>query len=712
MIFTLEYDTHIYSRKWDGILLWHPDVNGKAGYNVHDIELKKQANHADSLTFTISPGHPEYNNLEMQNIMGRTFGLRFDNNNQFLFYGRGISVESDVTGDKKITCEGALAFLNDILLRPVTFATIRGIHGESIEANTLNWEAYGNYAMMKFNDRMADQAHCYKRAFTAYNETSHQYGGAYWFNSFLPRSSGSVPISECAKLYTGVNDYTPVMDAVNDLLNADTRIMAFTSANINSLGEIDLRLDVQVAPFRNNPGAVMALDKNVVDINESGNSFDNFTAIIPLDKNKRCIDVTITTTDPLYHRTEYSSSGQSSYYRSQDYYYNDGINANGYIERVVEFQDIELDPDGHEDDEGKARGRMNHRAEEILRQASQRTVREYSVNMVDLSLLNSIINYDGMEPFTDNTPIDNLVERVIGRTTTQLPVLAASTLSGISIETDGHIVTPRLGDWALYGFEIYEAIYDSEAEFEHYRYRWSKVENASYIPSTTTPIPLDRQNDLIQIDREYYTAKNGDRVIFTRADANNVAYIFNGTEWEDYTYPNTNVKQKAIYLSKGVLDGYVEYLNSKNFINIGDRVHFVCPDYGIYDSDAKPWVCTSLSMQIDNQGATSYTFSLIDENYIPADNFSLADLAAGIQEQKRRNQSQTPKQSANYKNEVQPTCVVKLDDNHVVEIYPEKEIHYEAQGDGDVRTNVLSYEMPSGTTDPSNPWPEPNEEHS
>ena len=147
-------------------------------------------------------------------------------------------------------------------------------------------------------------------------------------------------------------------------------------------------------------------------------------------------------------------------------------------------------------------------------------------------------------------------------------------------------------------------------------------------------------------------------------------------------------------------------------IMIGDRVHFTCPELGIVDDDNAPWVCTSLSMSIDNQAATSYTFSLIDTNYIPATNYALSDYVYGINTENRKKQTQVPKQTTDFKNERQPVNVVKIDDNHVVEMYPDREIHYEADGEGDIRTNVWSYEMPVGTTDPENPWPEPNEEHS
>lgn len=659
MIFSLEYDNNCHGRNWEGHVLWHPRVNGHNGYNVHNIELKQQLNRADSLTFTINPDHPEYRaiygNIALNKVLGMTVGLLYDSTNAapenpdtgvfprrtFLFYGRCVNIEGDVAGSLSITCEGSLSFLNDILLRPVTFATVRGKYGEDISQNVKDWEGYASYVMNKFNDRMDAYGQCHKRAFTRYEIQTYNYGPNYIISGIGPRTSpsshGNLGVG---KYYTGVDDYMPVMDAINDLLNADNRLASASTAGINQFNEVEVQFRMQALPFWDRVNAVLALDKNIVDISETSNSFDCYTAIIPLDKNKLCKDLTITTSDPLYKKSEYSSGSYAGYYRCEDSIIGDWTD-NGYIEKVVEISDIEIDPE-HGEEGAEALGRLENRAREILAQNAYRVVREYNVNAVDLALLRCVER----EPYTANTPVVPDIpayEKVLGRT-----------WDNIKMDDD---INP--------------------------------------IHVTSLHGKIDTNNNTRPCySGEPVTVSEGDMIIF-----DDKVYVYDSnSKWvEDST---------AIYLNDDVI------LHENNMIMIGDRVHFTCPELGIVDDDNAPWVCTSLSMSIDNQAATSYTFSLIDTNYIPATNYALSDYVYGINTENRKKQTQVPKQTTDLKNERQPVNVVKIDDNHVVEMYPDREIHYEADGEGDIRTNVWSYEMPVGTTDPSNPWPEPNEEHS
>ena len=114
-------------------------------------------------------------------------------------------------------------------------------------------------------------------------------------------------------------------------------------------------------------------------------------------------------------------------------------------------------------------------------------------------------------------------------------------------------------------------------------------------------------------------------------------------------------------------------------------------------------------MSIDNQAATSYTFSIVNTTYMPSTNYEISELMKNVDANRIKSKQQKVTNGTPVKSEIQPTDVIKIDDNHVVEIYSDREIHYVAEGEGDIRTNVRSYEMPVGTTDPDDPFPTPND---
>lgn len=559
MIFSLEFDTNPYDKVWAGLKLWDPTINDPRTYNVHDIELKKQINQASSLTFSIGPQHPFYSEFDPRGCMGISIGLRMGDSNQFLFYGRVVSVDTDIWHIKKISCEGAYAFFNDIMLRPVSFSKSGDKSGyysiTQYGDDTLSWADYAYYVFGKFRTRMGTVNSCWKRVVEIGRLDP------------IPYRSDSDPTA--VRRYSGVDDYTPVADAVADIIGADNRMMArLETLEDENTHEIVTTMYVDTIG-RINKDAIFSLDFNLINVSESGNGLDVYTAIIPLAKNKTCIDVRITTSDPEMHISENTMDGDTLYV-AQDVMTDTGgawANANGYIEKVVEFNDIEIKPDhysgkdegGHYDVDTQARTILTKRATEVLAQHGSTGIREFSVSGVDLALLYCA----GKEPFTSNTV--------------------------------------------------------------HH---------------------LDEETG------------------------------------------------KPVYLS--------DLLDENDFIDVGDRVYFSNTEYKIKESDH--WVCTSLSMSIDDQAETSYTFSIIDENYVPADNTLLAQQKWSSVERYKKKEAAA--NGTTVHGEVQPTNVIKVDANHVVEMYPDREIHYVADGEGDVRTNIRSYVMPINTTDPENPHPE------
>ena len=73
-----------------------------------------------SLTFSIMPTNNAYNSITLMSsiikVVEHTYkGSSSSGSSQTIFKGRAISCEEDLTGKRTYTCEGALAFLNDII---------------------------------------------------------------------------------------------------------------------------------------------------------------------------------------------------------------------------------------------------------------------------------------------------------------------------------------------------------------------------------------------------------------------------------------------------------------------------------------------------------------------------------------------------------------------------------------------------------------------
>lgn len=146
--------------------------------------------------------------------------------------------------------------------------------------------------------------------------------------------------------------------------------------------------------------------------------------------------------------------------------------------------------------------------------------------------------------------------------------------------------------------------------------------------------------------------------------------------------------------------------NPNNFISIGDGVYFSSPPHndptGNYYAtfDRFEFTCTSFKMDVDNPGATSYTFEIYNSQYVPLKPkllTSYLDKKRAIAEGKIASDG-----TINYSNR-EAKAVYKQDENHVVAYHDDHEEHFEATGTGDSRTDIVSYDMAKGTTPiPSN----------
>jgi hypothetical protein len=106
----------------DGKLLYSSAVNDPY-YAIGTPILTLEAGKAGSLSFTMYPNHPEYDSL--RRMLGRV--IVYENDTE-LFRGRILRMETNLYKERKVTCEGDLAYLMDSISDP-------GEYTESISAH-------------------------------------------------------------------------------------------------------------------------------------------------------------------------------------------------------------------------------------------------------------------------------------------------------------------------------------------------------------------------------------------------------------------------------------------------------------------------------------------------------------------------------------------------------------------------------------------------
>ena len=106
----------MYILKYAGSVLHDPrtDVQISAG------TLKEESGQSPTLSLTIQPTHPLWDSFTRDTVMlpSREVELLEFETGIVLFRGRVRAVSMEFDGSKKLTCEGAMAYLNDTTVRP------------------------------------------------------------------------------------------------------------------------------------------------------------------------------------------------------------------------------------------------------------------------------------------------------------------------------------------------------------------------------------------------------------------------------------------------------------------------------------------------------------------------------------------------------------------------------------------------------------------
>ena len=107
-----------------------------------DPKVKLEANKAGSFSFRMLPNHPYYETIAL-----RTSILDVYQNDDLIFEGVPVSIETDFWKRKRVTCEGELTFLNDSILRQLnpTHRTVTELLGDYLtvhNAQVDNWKQF------------------------------------------------------------------------------------------------------------------------------------------------------------------------------------------------------------------------------------------------------------------------------------------------------------------------------------------------------------------------------------------------------------------------------------------------------------------------------------------------------------------------------------------------------------------------------------------
>lgn len=119
-LYTVHADgTPVYLPKdlWDSKYKPENVTPTSAGFTMED-------NKSGNLTFTVLPDNLTYNEIRLISSTIKVTEYVYDDNGalvsqKILWKGRPISIEEDINGARTYVCEGALAFLNDIVCYPI-----------------------------------------------------------------------------------------------------------------------------------------------------------------------------------------------------------------------------------------------------------------------------------------------------------------------------------------------------------------------------------------------------------------------------------------------------------------------------------------------------------------------------------------------------------------------------------------------------------------
>lgn len=214
-----------------------------------DPKVKNEMGKAGSFEFSMEQTNPFYNSLFQMTTMIR---VKYDDDT--IFYGRVLAIDTDMWGKRKVHCEGALAFLIDTLI----MAT------KEEERDKITLEQYVKDLIDSHNGLVTDDAN-----------KKFEYGEIPgYYSSNIP--SSMKPVGETRKF--GVGSWTSTMNCLEELTSKYGGYWRARYKESNGKLYLDWLLNMFDPVTNNQP---VRLTDNVIDMNNTVDVNGIFTVLIP-----------------------------------------------------------------------------------------------------------------------------------------------------------------------------------------------------------------------------------------------------------------------------------------------------------------------------------------------------------------------------------------------------------------------------------------------
>lgn len=213
-----------------------------------DPKVKNEMGKAGTLEFAMQPCNPWYTAL-----MQMRTRLRVDLDQNTIFYGRVLSIDTDMYGKRTVHCEGALAFLLDTLMEST----------KEEERQKITLEAYVKSLVDSHNNVVGDET--WKKF--GYGEIPGFYSSSI--------KSEQKPVETEEKKF-GTSSWTSVLNCFEDLTSKYGGYLRATHKNgVNYLDWLRYYYN----PVKNDQP--LQVGENIVDLSSTVDVNGMFTALIP-----------------------------------------------------------------------------------------------------------------------------------------------------------------------------------------------------------------------------------------------------------------------------------------------------------------------------------------------------------------------------------------------------------------------------------------------
>jgi len=276
----------MYTIYMDGVPIYVPGADSR--YSVLNPVLDLELNTSGTLTFSMPACNAEYDTIRK---LKSTICVK--RNGTEIWRGRPITTDRDWYNNKDVTCEGALSFLNDVVIRPFVYrGTLVGYITEMLN---------------RYNTHVDEDRRIYVGNVTVVDSNDYVYKWRDTYNNLYDLFQD--------QLIDSMGGYLSIR-TVNDVMYLDYTAESGRVTN-----------------------QTVAYASNMIDLTETVNAEDVFTVIIPVGAT---ITEDIPEDAPEGYEPEQYQIDITSVNDGKDYIESaDGIELYGRIERVVEWPDVE-----------------------------------------------------------------------------------------------------------------------------------------------------------------------------------------------------------------------------------------------------------------------------------------------------------------------------------------------------------------------------------